>query len=119
MCYKNIHAQDIPYIEAFQIFGKMKKWKKTKSAVPGELPARLRQEFSVELAAPAAIIFNNMAKTGVWPQSWKQEYGTVLKKVTSLTEDESQLRIFSITYQLSTLMERFVIDWLLLYIKDK
>ena len=96
----------------------MKKCKKTKSAVPGELPARLRQEFNVELAGPAAILFNNIAKTGIWPESWKKEYGTVLKKVPS-PEDESQLRIISLTYQLSTLMERFVIDWLLLYIEDQ
>ena len=87
--------------------------------MPGELPARLRQEFNVELAGPAAIIFNNIAKTGIWPDSWKKEYGTVLKKVPSSPEDESQLRIISITYQLSTLMERFIIDWLMVYIEDK
>jgi hypothetical protein len=96
----------------------MRKCKKTKSAVPGEMPARLRQEFNVELAGPAAIIFNNIAKTGIWPESWKKEYGTVLEKV-SPPADESQLRIISITYQLSTLMERFIIDWLLVYIEDK
>ena len=97
---ENIQVQDIPNIEAFQIYEKMKRCKKTKSAVPGELPARLRQEFNVELAGPAAIIFNNIAKTGIWPESWKKEYGTVLTKV-SPPEDESQLRIISITYQLS------------------
>lgn len=116
---ENIQIKDIPYIEAHHIHEKMKKCKTTKSAVPGEFPARLRQQFNVELAGPAAIIFNNIAKTGIWPQSWKKEYGTVLKKVTSSPEDESQLRIISITYQLSTLMERFVIDWLLIYIEDK
>ena len=83
------------------------------------MPARLRQEYYVELAGPAAIIFNNIAQTGMWPQSWKEEFGTVLKKTTNAPEDESQLRIISITYQLSTLMERFVIDWLLVYIEDK
>ena len=114
----NIEVSNIPHIEAFQIFDKMKKCKKTKSAVPGELPARLRQEFNVEFAGAAAIIFNNIAKTGSWPQSWKREYGTVLEKVTP-PEDESQLRVISITYHLSTIMERFVIDWLLVYIEDK
>ena len=87
----------------------MRKCKKTQSAVPGEMPSRLRQEYWVELAGPAAIIFNNIAQTGSWPQSWKSEFGTVLKK-TNIPEDESQLRIISITYQLSTLMERSVID---------
>ena len=112
------NQNEIPLIEPFQVFEKMRKCKKTKSAVPGEIPARLRQEYIVELATPAAIIFNNIAQTAIWPQSWKAEYGTVLKK-TNIPEDESQLRIISITYQLSTLMERFVIDWLMVYIGDK
>jgi hypothetical protein len=114
-----VNQQDIPVIEAYQVYEKMRTCKKTKSAVPGEMPARLRQEYYVELAGPAAIIFNNIAQTGMWPLSWKEEFGTVLKKTTSAPEDESQLRIISITYQLSTLMERFVIDWLLVYIEDK
>ena len=109
---------EIPVIEPYQVYEKMRKCKKTKSAVPGEIPARLRQEYIVELATPAAIIFNNIAQTAIWPQSWKSEYGTVLKK-TNIPEDESQLRIISITYQLSTLMERFIIDWLMVFIEDK
>ena len=70
----------------------MKRCKKTKSAVPGELPARLWQEFDVELAGPAAIIFNNIAKIGIWPESGKKECGTVLKKVTS-PEDPSWIDV--------------------------
>ena len=112
------NPNEIPLIEPYQVYEKMRKCKKTKSAVPGEIPARLRQEYIVELATPAAIIFNNIAQTAIWPQSWKAEYGTVLKK-TNIPEDESQLRIISITYQLSTLMERFIIDWLMVYIEDK
>ena len=86
--------------------------------MPGEIPARLRHEFNIELAGPASIIFNNIAQTAMWPDSWKQEYGTILKKV-NIPEDESNLRIISITYQLSTVMERFVIDWLMTFIQDK
>ena len=96
----------------------MKKCKKTKSAVPGEIPARLRQQYNAELAEPATIIFNNIATSGVWPISWKNEYGTVLKK-TPIPADESMVKIISITYQFSTLMERFIIDWLMVYIEDK
>ena len=66
----------------------------------------------MELSEPAAIIFNSIAKSGSWPQTWKDEFGTILKKANNL-EDESMLRIISITYQTSTIMERFVIDWLL------
>ena len=115
---EEINPRDIPRIEPFQVFEKMRKCKKTKSAVPGEMPSRLRQEFNVELAEPASIIFNNIAQSATWPQSWKEEFGTILKKC-NVPEDESMLRVISITYQLSTLMERFVIDWLMVYIEDK
>ena len=115
---QDVNSVDIPIIQPFQVFEKWKKCKKTKSSVPGELPARLRQEFSVELSEPAAIIFNNVAQSSQWPQTWKKEFGTILKK-ENLPEDESMLRVISITYQLSTIMERFVIDWLLVYIEDK
>ena len=113
-----VNQSKIPVIQAYQVYNKMRKCKKTKSSVPGKLPARLRQQFDAELAEPAAIIFNNIAKRAKWPQSWKEEYGTVLKK-TNIPEDESMVRIISITYQLSTLMERFIIDWLMIYIEDK
>ena len=45
--------------------------------MPGEMPARLRQEFNVELAEPASIIFNNIAQSAIWPQTWKDEYETI------------------------------------------
>ena len=112
---EEVNSCDIPTIYPYQIYEKMKQCKKTKSAVPGEVPARLRQAFTVELSEPAAIIFNNIALTGCWPQTWKNEYGTVLKKADN-PEDESMLRKISITHQMSPLMERFVIDWLLIYI---
>ena len=111
---EEVNSCDIPTIYPYQIYEKMKQCKKTKSAVPGEVPARLRQAFTVELSEPAAIIFNNISLTGCWPQTWKNEYGTVLKKADN-PEDESMLRIISITHQMSPLMERFVIDWLLIY----
>ena len=115
---EEVNLVDIPIIQPFQVYEKMRKCKKTKSAVPGEMPARLRQEFNLELAEPAALIFNNVAQSAIWPRSWKEEFGTILKKCNN-PEDESMTRIISITYQLSTLMERFVIDWLMVYIKDK
>ena len=54
---------------------------KTQSAVPGDLPPRLRYEFQVELSEPAALIYNNITQTGRWVKDWLQEFGTPLKKV--------------------------------------
>ena len=59
-----VNSCDIPRIETFQVWEIMKKGRKTKSTVPGELPARLRHEFGPELAEPAAILFNQILTTG-------------------------------------------------------
>ena len=96
----------------------MKRSKKTKSAVPGELPARLRHEFGPELAGPAAIIFNNIAQTGEWVTHWKHESAVPLKKV-EVPANEGDVRLISITHHLSLQMEKCVLIWLHKYIGDK
>ena len=72
----------------------------------------------MEIATPASMIYNNIIKTGYWPKQWRTEYGTpIQKKPNPKTEDD--LRIISLTSFLSKIFERFVIDWLLLYIGEK
>ena len=56
----------------------MRKCKKTKSAVLGQIPARLRQEFNLELATPASIIFNIIAPTAKWPNSIGRKPGNAV-----------------------------------------
>ena len=75
----------------------MRKGKKTKSSVPGELPARLRHEFGPELAEPAAIIFNQIVITGQWPDHWKLGSAVPLKKVDQ-PADEADTRWRSLCY---------------------
>ena len=113
-----VNSCDIPKIEVFEVWEMMKKGKKTKSSVPGELPARLRHEFGPELAEPAAIIFNQIASTGEWPEHWKEGSAVPLKKVNQ-PKDESETRLIEITHYLSLLMEHFVLQWLLRFISDK
>ena len=62
----------------------------------------------------------NTAKQGPakWPTSWKQEFGTPLQKVPE-PQTEDDLRIISLTAFFSKVMEKFVVEWLLLYIGDK
>jgi hypothetical protein len=77
------NPKDLPTISAQQVWQIQNGKKKTQSAVPDELPPRLRNEFSVELCQPASIIFNNITKSAEWCESWKLEYGTPLEKVTN------------------------------------
>ena len=70
------------------------------------------------MSTPAAKIYHNIAKSGHWPKSWRTEYGTPLKKQTNpITEDH--LRIISLTNYLSKQFERFVIEWLMMFIGDQ
>ena len=108
----------VPKIETYQVWEMMRKGKKTKSSVPGELPAKLRHEFGPELAEPATIIFNQIVITGQWPDHWKLGSAVPLKKVDQ-PADEADTRLIEITHYLSLQMEKFVLQWLLSFIQDK
>ena len=114
----DINTEELTNISANQIWEIQKGRKKSQSAVPGEFPLRLRNEFSVELCEPAALIFNNITRSAEWCEDWKQEYGTPLKKVVNPV-NEGSLRIISITHHLSITYERFVLKWLLEHIGEK
>ena len=58
------NLKDLPDISEHVVYGKIKRSKKTRSSVPGDLPRRIAQEFAPELAAPARKIFYNILRTG-------------------------------------------------------
>ena len=107
-----ISESELPEIQDHDVYLKIKKTKKPRSSVPGDLPRRIVQEFGPELAAPASKIFRNIIRTGHWPKPWRTEYGTPLQKETNpVTED--QLRVISLTNYLSKVFEQYVMIWLL------
>ena len=112
---KSAEISKLPHISDYQVYEKIRKSKKPRSSVPGDLPRRLVQEFGPELAAPAGLIFRNIVQSGHWPQPWRVEYGTPLKKQDNPVS-EDQLRIISLTSYLSKVFEQFVIDGLLEYV---
>ena len=115
---EKVQPNELPTIYSFEIWNKMKAGKKTKSAVPWELPARLRHEFGPELTTPATIIFNNIIQTGEWVTHWKHEWAIPLKKL-DIPIDEGDVRLIAITPYLSLQMEKFVLMWLCQYIGHK
>ena len=58
-----------PTLTEFDVWAKLKEMKKTKSSVPGDLTPKLQK--MVELVKPITKKFNNIFKTGVWPNKWK------------------------------------------------
>ena len=106
-----------PVVSEYLVDQKMKMAKNTRGGVPGDLPIKLAKEFTPELAAPAAIIYNNIIQTGKWPDRWKEERGIPLNKVKpNQPKDEGELRIISLTPFLSKTFERIIIDWILEYV---
>ena len=75
-----ICENELPELSDHDVYMKIRKSKKPKSSVPGDLPRRIVQEFGPELAGPAGQIFRNIVNTGHWPKPWRVEYGVPLKK---------------------------------------
>ena len=74
-----MHYDTIPGIEDRQILEAIKKTKKPKSAVPGDLPRKIIQEFWAELATSMGKFFRGIIRTysglrtkNVWSQKQKK-----------------------------------------------
>ena len=91
------------------VYEKIKSSKKSKSAVPGDIPKTLVQECSADLSVPVSQIFQNILNTCHWPKQWR----------VPNPKNEDQLRIISLTSYLSKVFEAFVIDWLMEFVGDK
>ena len=102
----------------YDTYCKIKATKKPKSGVPNDLPRKITQEFTPELALPISRIINSIVQTCEWPYQWKLEYVTPIPK-NPLPESEDELRPISLTSFFSKVTEHFVVKWLLDYIKDK
>ena len=113
-----INPSDIPKITTFDVYEKIKRSKKTKSQVPGDLPKSMVQEFYPELASPLASIYQSIVKKCQWPSLWKTEYGIPLQKVKN-PKSEDDLRIISLTSFFNKVFEQFVMDWLMKFIGEK
>ena len=111
----NTDVRPPPTISAEETWEKIKSANKPKSGVPGDLPKKLVQEFSIELAEPLSRIIRKIVETAVWPTQWKKEYVTPIGKVP-VPETEDDLRPISLTAFFSKVTEHFVVMWLLQYI---
>ena len=113
-----VNPTEVPEISDYDLYRAIRKSKKPRSQVPGDLPRRLIKDFGPELAAPTAAILRNIVQTSQWPKQWRVEYGIPLqKKENPVNEDD--LRIISLTSYLSKVSEQFIIKWLMKYVGNK
>ena len=108
-----------PKVQDFQVYQMLKKRKIKSNSVPGDIPSILKKEFLSEIAGPAALIFNSITESGLYPRQWVTEYVTPIPKVTTPPETEDELRNISLTADLSKDYENFLAEWLLPYIKKR
>ena len=108
-----------PKVQDFQVYEMLKKRKIKSNSVPGDIPSILKKEFLPEIAGPAALIFNSITESGLYPRQWVTEYVTPIPKVTTPPETEDELRNISLTADLSKDYENFPAEWLLPYIKKR
>ena len=101
-----------PKINELQVYEKLEKLKKTKSTQPIDLPYILRKEFSPELAAPVADIFNSCLEQHKFPSLWKQEWVTPVPKIAK-PKEINDLRKISSTSEFSKCFEGFLKDWIM------
>ena len=111
-------AKDCPQIEEYQVHQKFQKRGYKSSSVPGDIPSKLKREFAPEIAQPAALIYNEITRSGVYPRQWVTEYVTPIPKVTP-PDSEDDLRNISLTPDLSKDYENFLAEWLMPFIRNR
>ena len=89
---------------------RLKRIKKPRSKIRGDIFPSLVTEFSDILAEPLTDIYNQISTTLQWPAVWKIELVTVIPKCPDPKEFDS-LRNISCTLLVSKVYESFLLLW--------
>ena len=103
------NSQWTEYIHAYQVADRLKKFRKPKSTVAGDINPALINDNSDILALPLAFIFNQTLNTREWPELWKSETVHVIPK-NSAPNGLGELRNLSCTPLVSKVLESFVLE---------
>ena len=101
----------LPTLSILEVANRIKKMKKTKSMVKGDLFPRMLNRLAPILAPVLTHIFNSISTTLEWPAIWKIEYVTPIPK-KSIPQSVNDLRNISCTQFFSKLYESFLLDWI-------
>ena len=101
----------IPILRTFEVASRIRRFRKPKSMVPGDIFLKLVTKFSDFLAIPLTMIYNEISRTLCWPAIWKKEFVTVIPKKTN-PRSLGDLRNISCTMLASKMYESYILDWL-------
>ena len=102
----------IPRLEPYEVYKKISKAKKPNSEIHGDVPKKIVQLFSPELAEPVSRIYNKISSSAEYPRQWVKESQMAIPKVFP-PNSEDDLRPISRTFFFSKVYESFIADWLL------
>ena len=105
------YSKPRPRLDPLAVMNKLKKMRKAKSTVKGDIFPCLISRASGALAFPLTDIYNAISRGGDWPRAWKVEYVTPIPKKTA-PETINDVRNISCTQFFSKAYESFVLDWL-------
>ena len=113
--YSPINIQDLPcylpalpppVIEEHEVYARIKRLKKSKTTLPIDIPAMLRQECALFLAEPLTMIYNQSLSQGQYPAKWKFEWVTPAPKISE-PQKISDMRKIACTSDYSKIFEGF------------
>ena len=70
----------LPTLRTHEVAARIRRFRKPKSMVPGDIFPLLVTKFSDFLAIPLTMIYNAISSSFHWPTVWKQEFVTVIPK---------------------------------------
>ena len=103
--------EELPVLHEYEVAARIRKFRKPKSTVPGDIFPQLVTQFADFLAIPLTSVYNCITETRSWPKCWKNEFVTIIPKKSS-PESLSDLRNISCTLLASKIYESYVLDWL-------
>ena len=72
---------DIPILEPYEVYRKIKRAKKPNSVIPGDILKYVTQLFSPELAEPVSIIYKRFSLSFQYPRQWVKVSQIAVPKV--------------------------------------
>ena len=106
------YNKDLPILTVPEVAIRLRKFKKPRSMVRGDIFPDLVTKFADFLAVPLTDIFNEITRTSTWPRIWKDESVTIIPKTRTPT-DIGELRNISCTMLASKVYESYVLSWAL------
>ena len=104
--------ENVPVITAKNVYEVLKDLNVSKSTRKTDIPARILKYFADKICDPLTLIINNCIQQGVWPDVFKVEIVTPVKKVPN-PQDIDDLRNISGLLNLNKVMEKIICKFMI------